>query len=410
MRTFGVEEEFLLVDARTLLPVPLGEAAVSRHQQQAGGPIPPGHASRGGKPPLEFGPDSGPQLEIELQQEQMEVAGPPRRTLDEQLGTILLGREMADRAARALGARVVALASPVAPQLPHLVTEERLRTIGERFGLVGSEQLTCGLHVHVAVDSREEGIGVLDRIRVWLPVLLALSTNSPFWYGQDSGFSSYRYQAWCRWPMTGPNDVFGSPAAYDRQTQVLKRSGVAFDDGMLYYDARLSSRYPTVEVRIADVCADARHAAVIATLVRALVETTARQWHAGVAAPMVRAAELRAWSWLAARSGLEEGLVSPVVGEQRPAGEVVAALLELVREVLAEYGEQERVEAVVSRMLRNGTGSRLQRAAYAERGDSRDVVEAVLQATHRQDTSFPETPSADGRDGGTPRNGTMGRC
>lgn len=396
MRTFGVEEELLLVDAATLLPVPLGETVVARHREQDGVPLASEHADGGGKAPLQFGPDSGPHLEIELQQEQMEVAGPPRRTLEEQLETIMLGRRLADEAARALGARVVALASPVAPQQPHLVTEERLRAIGERAGLVGAEQLTCGFHVHVAVESREEGVAVLDRIRVWLPVLLALSANSPFWYGRDSGFSSYRYQTWCRWPTAGVSEVFGSPAAYDRQAQALKSSGAALDDGMLYYDARLSSRYPTVEVRCADICPDARDAAAIAALVRALVETAARQWRAAVAAPAVGSAELRAWSWQAARSGLEEGLVSPADGELRAAGEVVGALLELVGTVLAEYGEQEPVEAAVSAMLRHGTGCRLQRETYAQRGDPRDVVEAVLRLTHQSATLSPEGPTNDG--------------
>lgn len=396
MRTFGVEEEMLLVDATTLRPVPLGEAIVSRHEEHRRRILV--HDTPGGVRPAPQPSSSGHHLTIELQQEQIEIVGPPRNTLAEQLEAIRLGRALADEAARVLGARVVALGSPVWPQLPHPVGELRLRRIGQQFGLLAAEQLTCGFHVHVEVESREEGVGVLDRIRVWLPLLLAMSANSPFWYGRDSGFSSYRYQAWCRWPTAGPGDVFGSVEEYDRQAETLIRSGVALDEGMLYYDARLSSRFPTVEVRIADVCMDARHAAVIAALVRALVETTARQWRAGVAPPAVRSMELRAWAWQAAWKGLDESLVSPTSGENHRAGDVVAALLDLVRPVLAEYGEQERVEAVVSQMLRDGTGGRVQRDAYAERENTMDVVDAALQLTHQPDVPSPpasfEEPSA----------------
>ena len=82
-------------------------------------------------------------------------------------------------------------------------------------------QIVCGLHVHVGVGSREEGVAVLDRLRVWLPALLALSGNSPFWYGRESGFSSYRYQAWVRWPTSGPTEVFGSVEEATRAIPVI---------------------------------------------------------------------------------------------------------------------------------------------------------------------------------------------
>ncbi|MFF0905451.1 UNVERIFIED_CONTAM: YbdK family carboxylate-amine ligase [Kocuria sp. CPCC 205316] len=237
--------------------------------------------------------------------------------------------------------------------LPHLVPEARYRRIQQHVGRLAAEQLTCGFHVHVAITSREEGVALLDRIRVWLPVL---STNCPFRYGVDTGFASYRYQAWTRWPTAGAGEIFGTVAEYDRQVRLLLESGVPVDDGMDYFDARLSARFPTAEVRVADVFLHPVHSGVIVALVRALVETAARAWRAGLPPAPVGATQLRAWSWRAARSGVEAQLVSPTTGTPAAAGEVVAELLELLHPVLPEASEDEQVQAVVAAILRDGQG------------------------------------------------------
>jgi carboxylate-amine ligase len=363
MRTFGVEEELMLVDARTREPMAVGEGAVL-------------HARRPGRPPTETA--ACHTLTFELQQEQVEIVGPPCTTLDDQHSAIRTGRALADEAARAVGGRAVALATSVSAGLPHLVPDARYRRIQQHVGLLAAEQLTCGFHVHVGIADRDEGTAVLDRIRVWLPVLLALSANSPFWYGVESGFASYRYQAMLRWPTAGPCEVFGSPEAYDRHVEALLRSGVPLDTGMMYFDARLSARFPTVEVRVADVCLAPAHAAVLAAMARALVETASRQWRRGEPAPAVGVAELRTWSWRASRFGVDELLVDPATGAPAAAGEVVAALVDLLRPVLDEYGEADRVRAVVAQIVRDGSGARRQREAYARRNDPVDVVDVAL--------------------------------
>jgi glutamate---cysteine ligase / carboxylate-amine ligase len=149
--------------------------------------------------------------------------------------------------------------------------------MAERFGPTAQEVLTCGCHVHVSVESEEEGIAAVDRIRVWLPVILAISANSPFYDGRDTGYASYRSQLWMRWPSAGPTDAFGTPEAYHELVRSMVESGVLLDDGMIYFDARLSQRYPTVEIRVADVCVDLEDTLVIAALCRALVETAAAE-------------------------------------------------------------------------------------------------------------------------------------
>lgn len=363
MRTYGVEEELLVVDEGSLQPLPVGAWAATL-QQQAGG-------------------STGHEVTAELKQEQLEVVSPPQTTLADQLAAIRAGRALAAEAAARLGARVVALPTAPGSITPHLVPQERYRRISQEFGLTAAEQLTNGFHIHVRIHSRQEGVAVLDRIRVWLPTLLALSANSPFWQGADTGYASYRYQAWSRWPTSGPTDVFGSSAAYDGYRAELLGTQVPLDAGMLYFDARLAEKHPTVEVRVADVCLVPEHAAVLATLVRALVETAARAWQRGGRPPEVPASVLSLWSWRASHSGIAGQLVDPVAGVPAPARAVVGRLLEVVGPVLAEYEEESEVGAVVADILRNGTGASRQRQAYALRQDLGDVVACALEATHR---------------------------
>lgn len=362
MRTFGVEEELLLVDAGTGEPLPAGDWAAALQDE----PAPTGH-----------------QVSEELQEEQLEVISPPQTTLAGQLASIRDGRALAERAAARVGGRVVALPTALGPVSPHPVPGLRHRRIATKFGLTAAEQLTNGFHIHVGVDSRAEGVAVLDRIRVWLPTLMALSANSPFWHGEDTGFASYRYQVWSRWPTAGPTDVFGSPDAYDHYRSALLDTQVPVDADMLYFDARLSEHHPTVAIRVADVCLDAHHAAVIAALTRALVETVARAWADGSPAMPVPAALLRAWSWQASRNGIAGELIDPATGTPAPAGDVMIRLLHVVGPVLAEYGERSSIEAGVAKILREGTGSQYQREVYAERHSLGDVMTAALDATHQ---------------------------
>jgi len=147
---------------------------------------------------------------------------------------------------------------------------------------------------------------------------------------------------------------------------------------MLYYDARLSVPWPTIEVRVADVVLDPVQAGVIAAMIRALVETACRQHRDGVPPHPAGVTELRAWSWRASRFGVEEKLVSPSTGRPTPAGHVVAELLDLLRPVLDEYGEDAQVQAVVAEILQGGPGAQRQREAFARRHDLTDVVDTAI--------------------------------
>jgi gamma-glutamyl:cysteine ligase YbdK (ATP-grasp superfamily) len=144
---------------------------------------------------------------------------------------------LAVRAAREVPARVVASGTSPMPVRPEHVHDSRYDQMVERFGTTEAEHLVCGCHVHVSVASDEEAVGVIDRIRVWLPAWLAINANSPFWQGQDTGYASFRSQAMVRWPSAGPTEVFGSAAAYHRIVSDMVASRVLLDEDMVYFDA-----------------------------------------------------------------------------------------------------------------------------------------------------------------------------
>ncbi|MEU2350696.1 glutamate--cysteine ligase [Modestobacter sp. NPDC049651] len=378
MRTVGVEEELLVVDPGGVT-VPLGPALLDVAARRGEGETVEQHdrAERG-----EFETPDGAHLVPELKQQQVELGTEVCRELSAVAARLRHWRAEADAAATAVGARVAALAtSPVAVE-PLRTPGERYERIEESFGVTSQEQLTCGCHVHVSVDGDEEGVAVLDRIRVWLPALTALSANSPFWQGRDTGYQSFRSQAWNRWPSAGVNGPYGSSAEYHRLTADLLATGTVVDEGMVYFDARLSATWPTVEVRVADVCLRVEDAVVLAGLVRGLVETAAAEWRAGLPAPDTRTEVVRVAGWRAGRSGLTGDLVHPRTGRPAPAGTVLRDLVAHVRPALADAGDLERVEHGVAELLRRGTGAAHQRAVFGETGDLTAVVRSAVQVTH----------------------------
>jgi carboxylate-amine ligase len=349
----------------------------------------------------------GGRMTTELQQEQIEDASPPQTTVAGQLEAIRTGRSLAQATVARAGGQVIALPTAPGTIVPHLTPDARYRRIAEQFGLTAAEQLSNGFHVHVNIVSRDEGVAVLDRIRTWLPTVLALSANSPFWQGIDTGYASYRYQVWARLPIAGPTGLFGSTETDDRHRATLLDTHVPPDAKMLYFDARLCEHQASVEVRITDVCLDPLHAAVIATMIRALVETAARAWTTGTPALPVPASVLRAGSWQASRHGAEDLLIDPSTGIPAPAGDAITSLLDTLGPVLAEHGEQSLVDLLVADILRTGTGAQYQREAYTTRHDLGDVMAAALRATHHVPLALPgplsgSDPASNGASTGAP--------
>ncbi|MDP3952364.1 glutamate--cysteine ligase [Microbacterium sp.] len=381
MRTVGVEEELLLVDAESGRPL----SVAARTLQYAGEAARPAEPINGGAGAAErtaaSGDAPGGSLEHELQQQQIETDTIPHTDMVALGDGVRAWRDHAIAAARRAGARVIASGTSPLPVGAAIVGKPRYLKMVEHFGLTTTEQLTGGCHVHVSVESDEEGVGVLDRIRGWLPVLLALSANSPFWQGEDTKYASFRSQAMVRWPTAGPTEAFGSAERYHELVSSMIASGAILDEGMVYFDARLSHHYPTVEIRVADVCPDAADTVLIAALCRGLVDTAAAAWRAGEDPLPISVSMLRLMSWQAGRFGIEGDLIDPRTLKPRAAREIVVDLVDHVRAALRENGDEALVDEQVERIFARGNGAMRQRAVLEKTGQLSDVVADLATAT-----------------------------
>jgi carboxylate-amine ligase len=358
--TIGVEEEFFLVDAETRRLAPRSRDVLANTADRDGDQVGP-----------------------ELHRTQVEIGTGICHTLAEVRGELVRLRGDVARSAGAEGLRLAASGThPFSDWHDTAFTpKEAYLRLARDYQQVAREQLVCGCHVHIGVPDPEEAIQVVNRVRSRLGTILALSVNSPFYCGVDTGYQSYRTELWRRWPMSGTPGTFGSRAEYDGVVETLQAIGAIDEPARLYWDVRPSARFPTVEFRIADVCLRADEAVMVAALVRALAETCHRQLRDGVTALAPRPELLPPATWRAARYGVEGDLADLEARCTRKAREAVEGLLEFLTPALEEHGDAGVVGDLVERTLTEGTGAARQRAAYAQRGSLEDVVDRIVEET-----------------------------
>jgi carboxylate-amine ligase len=364
----GVEEELMLVDPETGRLTAVAQRALRAH------------AETGHDPELADQLEA-PGIEAELFLQQIETTTPPCDTMNELDRQLRQARREIGQLAIEAGAAVVAVPTPVLVDADASVTPKpRYQRIRQEFGELAKTSLACAMHVHVGLEEGEDGAVLLGDVGPWLPVLLAISANSPYWRGHDTGYASWRTQIWTRWPSNGTGQPFGSREEYDAVVRRLVDWGAALDPGMAYFDVRLSERFPTVEIRVADVCTDPEDAILFAALGRALVATAATG-SASVQMPPWRTDLLRAASWRASRYGLAAQLVDPATLELGPARAVVESLLRHVRPALEEADDLGLVSDLVERLLSRGGGATRQRAKFETEGSLTAVVADLRERT-----------------------------
>ena len=338
--TLGVEEEFLVVDCHTGELVPLAAQL------------------------LDVVEDNDPDLRImgELNLCQVEVDTNVCDSLSQVSEELVDLRVRAAGHASEVGAGLLATGThPFSVWEDQAVDEEvgRYAEMVDRYKLIAQEHVICGCHVHVGLSSRALEIPVMNRVVAWLPALLALSVNSPFWQGMDSGYESYRSEVWQRWPTAGFPPSLHDRDDYAEVLQDLQQAQVIRDPKDLYWYIRPSHSHPTVEFRICDVPLYVEDTVTIAGLVRALAWVGAYS----EAMPSRRQSRdlLDAGVWRAARFGLSGDLLDPLEREPRPALDVIDHLLDLCRPGLDASGDREMVEDGVRRIIDRGTGAAVQR-------------------------------------------------
>lgn len=357
--TIGVEEEFLLVDAAT------GRVVLAA-------------------PDMLRLLDGEPAVEAEFMRYQIETATAVCAGLGQVRAELGRLRGLLAGAADRVGCLLVA--TGVMPydgrSGPSAVTDRpRYRHLAARFPeLVGSAG-TCGCHVHIGVPSRELGVQVLSRLRPWLPQLLAVSANSPFALGGDTGWASWRHPLWSRWPTARPPEIWASTDEYDTSVHALVAAGDAIDARGVHLYARLSPRYPTVEIRITDVCLSVDEAVLLAGLVRAMVATAVAEFADGRPVPPVRTETITAALNAAAQHGLDGPGIDVFTGEAVPQRQLVENFLAHVRPGLALTGDADTVGRLATDIEVRGTGADRQRALWAGSATAGDFVQALAAAS-----------------------------
>jgi glutamate---cysteine ligase / carboxylate-amine ligase len=357
--TIGVEEEFLLVDPST------GEPVACNKQVAA-------HAA-----------EHGVKLQLELTSCQIETTTRVVGGSSDLRAELTRLRRITADAAEASGARLLAVGLP--PTVPHefpITDTPRYREIADKFGMLAHEQGICGCHVHVALPSREVAIRVSNRLRPWLPLFLALSANSSIYRNTDTGYASFRSVLWARLPNAGAPPQFDSIDEYDAAVEMLHAAGVVLDDGMVYWDVRPSAKFPTVEVRVADVPATVGETVLLATLIRACVMTALDDERRGEPIPSLAPYAMKAAHWKSARDGLDGQAVDLVESHRpAPARALLDRLVDRVRPALEAVGDYELVRGELDRITDHGNGAMRQRRAFQRRGEVADVIAEAATAT-----------------------------
>jgi glutamate---cysteine ligase / carboxylate-amine ligase len=357
--TLGVEEEFLLIDPESGRVVPAVENV------------------------LAAAPERGEPLQKELMSSQVETATPPVSSLDELRAALVEARSAAAEAAGRAGVRLLAMGTSALPAdpLPPVAENERYARMVEEFGSLAPTPGLCGCHVHVGVADRELGVQVLNHLRVWLPLLQAVTGNSPFYDGRDTAHASWRSVLWARWPTAGPSPHLDSAEQYDRTVRGLIDSGAMFDEGMLYWYARLSGHVPTVEIRLGDVCPTVDDTLLVAALTRALVSTAVDEVRQGLGPRPVPDWLVAAAHWRAGRDGLDGRAVDLRTGRARRAWDLLTELVEYLGPALDRTGDRATVDRLLARLAERGSGARRLRERFARTGDLAGAVRATADAT-----------------------------
>jgi len=357
--TLGVEEEFVLLDPSTGAAVLAG-------------------------PDLARMLDGEPGIQREVMRFQVETATRVCTSLDGLGRELVRLRRLAAGAAASAGCLLVAsgIAPYRTPGLAALTEGPRYRELARQFGpQMAAAGGACGCHVHVGVPSRDLGVQVLARLRPWLASLLAITVNSPIVGGHDTAWASCRYPAWSRWPTASVPGTWPDAAAYDAAVRRLIGQGAALDEQGIYFPARLSPRYPTVEVRVADTCLDTGAAVLLAGLTRALVATALAEIRQGTPPPAAPASRVNAALSAAARHGLAGPAIDPFTGQAADPRRLRSRLIEHVYPALRDHGDAQTITGLLHRLDREGTGADRQRALFASSASRSGFVRALARAT-----------------------------
>jgi glutamate---cysteine ligase / carboxylate-amine ligase len=258
--------------------------------------------------------------------------------------------------------------------------DARYLQVVEDMQLVARSNLIFGLHVHVGIENRELLIQLMNQVRYFLPHLLALSTNSPFWLGMNTGLKSYRCKVFDKFPRTNIPDTFSSWADYESFVDVLVRTNCIDNAKKIWWDVRPHPFFSTLEVRICDIPMRVDETLAIAALIQATVAKLYKLRARNQGYREYSRSLLMENKWRASRYGIEGKLIDFGLQEEVDERQLILEYLDFVDDVVDELGSRRDV-AYVETMLARGTGADRQLRVFAETGDLRQVVAYMVEET-----------------------------
>jgi len=366
--TIGVEEEYLLVDPAT------GDLAVD----------PPGEILR------DCEKDLGQGVAPEFLRSQIEIGTKVCTSVSEVTEELKRARRCVREVAGRYGLAMIAASThPFADwDVQQHTDKERYNILAQDLQAVARRLLICGMHVHVGIDNDDLRIDLMNQVSYFLPHLLALSSSSPFWRGENTGLMSYRIAVWNELPRTGMPPQFESYGEYRSHVEVLVNAGLIEDATKLWWDVRPSDRFPTLEMRISDICTRHEDTICIAALYLCLLRMLWRLRRNNQRWRRYSAMLINENRWRAQRYGNEAGLVDFGVGEVVPYADLFEEIVELVREDAEYFGCRGEVEHG-RKILARGTSAHKQIAVYKaareagqdERAALKQVVDMLIEET-----------------------------
>lgn len=359
--TIGVEEEYQIIDPQTRELCGKAERII-------------GHARKNLDKDV---------VQPEMYSSQVEIATVVCQSLSEVRQELTRCRQVIIEAAQQSGKAIAAAGThPFSDWREQEITPKiRYQNLEAEFKQLIRELVIFGNHVHIGLSDRPIALQVINRARIWLPVLLALSANSPFWLGQETGYASYRTEMWTRLPMTGQPQIFTDYQEYETLVANLISTGAINDPTTIYWDIRLSDKFPTIEFRVTDICMSVEEAVTITGLIRALVWTCYQETINDTPLIKVRPELLQAASWCAARYGLTENLIDVIDKVSLPAKDLVNKFLDYLHPALSNFDDWETISSSVQKILEQGNGAQRQLAVYEKNQSFKDVVDYIVAQT-----------------------------
>lgn len=270
---------------------------------------------------------------------------------------------------------------PFADWVDQLITPDpRYDQIIDEMRDVARGNLIFGLHVHVGIESRNEGIQIMNAVRYFLPHIYALSTNSPFWCGRNTGFKSYRSKVFDKFPRTGIPDFFSSAAEYDEYVALLVKTNCIDNGKKIWWDIRVHPFFNTIEFRMCDVPMRTDETICLAAIMQALVAKIHKLHSQNLSFRPYRRMLINENKWRAARYGISSKLIDFGKQEEVEYKILIHELLEFIDDVLDELGSRKEIE-YIHQMLEMGTGADRQLAVFEETGSLNTVVDYIVSET-----------------------------